>query len=83
MSSGGDRMDVPKGHYRCAHCGAIEETTTSEEEMRAEFERNFGKPFAKAAREDSMAVVCDDCYQMMISKIPPPGIVESNQKERQ
>lgn len=64
--------------YRCAQCGNLEELTTPAEEMEKEFEKNFAESFDKASANDTMHIVCDDCYQMMMKAKPPKGIVQNN-----
>lgn len=55
--------------YTCAHCGGTFEAGWSDEEARAEFEKNWpGEPF-----DPDLPQVCDDCYRMMVAADPPPG----------
>lgn len=66
---------MKENEYQCEHCGGIfelEEDWT--EEMKwEEYDRNFpGEP------HETKAVVCDDCYKMMVATILPPGMDKKN-----
>lgn len=49
--------------YRCAECGGEFEYGWSDEEAHAEAEKSFGKRGDAAG----MAIVCDDCYRMIMA----------------
>lgn len=49
----------PGESYTCAFCGKVEPLETSEEEMLAEMQADFGHI---SPPEDRM-IVCDDCYK--------------------
>jgi len=63
-----------RSEFRCANCRGVFTKGWSEEEARAEAEANFGK-----MKPAEWAVVCDDCYFLMIGESPqprnPPGRV--------
>lgn len=52
--------------YRCEECGNVYEFGWSEEESKAEAEKNFGKDIAEHG-----AIVCDDCYNKIMKRIKP------------
>ena len=53
----------------CDYCGEKFICANTADEAEAEFEANFPGDTG----EDN-AVVCDDCYNMMVETMPPPGI---------
>lgn len=55
----------PTDSYTCANCHSTYKKAWSDEEADKEFEQNF------PGSNDEKAIVCDDCYQMMIEARPP------------
>ena len=49
--------------FRCAECGQTFSSSRDDSEARAEFESLFGMPYDPAF----VTVVCDGCYENMVS----------------
>ncbi len=54
--------------YTCDHCHQTFEKEWSDEDASAESLEQFG---VDITTDPSMAIVCDDCYRMMIAELPP------------
>lgn len=54
--------------FTCEHCKGVFETAWSDEDSNKEAEQLWDVKDAHA--QPHMAVVCDDCYMMMISLMP-------------
>lgn len=59
--------------YICAHCGGQFTKPWTDEEARAEYEANF--PIL-TARGDDVSMVCDTCYQAIITAYRDSGLRE-------
>lgn len=46
--------------YRCAYCGEKCLSNWTEAEARAEYERDFGRPW----KADEVEELCDDCHRL-------------------
>lgn len=55
--------------YRCEGCGNTFENDWTEEEANAEAMDNFG--VSEASKDPNMAIVCDDCYEALMSHMAP------------
>ena len=53
--------DPDARRYQCARCGDECLSDWSEEEARAEYEMNFGRPL----KEGEAVEICDDCYRKL------------------
>lgn len=56
---------MKENEYKCDQCGNIYEFGWSEEEAEKEMKENWGD----ISKED-MAIVCDDCYDVMNPNLP-------------
>lgn len=54
--------------YTCSSCGAIYICGRNDDDVLAEYHRNF-----PGAGDDEKRVVCDDCYTTMRRAMPFPG----------
>ena len=52
--------------YKCDECGGTFLTDQSEEAVMAEAEKNFGEIFKT---DPHIAVVCDDCYNLIMASL--------------
>ena len=60
---------IDKGDtYICAYCGEEYTADAPYDEAKKEHDENF-----PGENIENATVVCDDCYQNMISEIPTPG----------
>lgn len=55
--------------FTCAFCGDTNEGSPEDEAI-AEYEKNFGKKFDPK----EVVLICDDCYKLMTTIDPPPGL---------
>lgn len=57
---------MKSNEYKCALCKEVFNKGWSDEEAQAEALEVFGE-----IPQDQQEVVCDDCYKMMITAVPP------------
>jgi hypothetical protein len=56
--------NLAPSEYQCSSCGEVYEKGWTDDEATAEREENF-----PGFTEADCAIICDDCYQMMMGKV--------------